>query len=482
METKTITTVGDLKKHIAHIPSVREEMRTNLIRMLAAKKPLFEDIKGYDSTVIPQIINALLCGHNIIFLGERGQGKTRLIRNLITFLDSEIPAIAGCPIHDNPFAPVCSDCKSRLARDGDDLPLAWIPRNRRLVEKLATSDVSTADLIGEVDPIRIAQGRTLDDETAVHFGLVPRAHRGIFAINELPDLAEKIQVSLFNIMEERDLQIKGFPLRLPLDILLVATANPEDYTSRGRIITPLKDRFDTQIKTHYPSERDIEIEIMDQEARTIPGNDLPWHVPSFMKDILAEITLQARSSPDISQHSGVSCRVTIRSFEALLGSALLRCLLLEEKKLVPRITDIEATFPAIMGKLELEYGGQDKKAAEIVEDLAKRAIKFVFDERFSLEGLSSIVESFNDGIGAEVSQLIPSGEYMDGLHTIPGLRESVASLCNPEDPAEASSAIEFILEGLHLSNKLNRETQEGTRIYKEHTESFEPVLKETIKL
>jgi magnesium chelatase subunit I len=283
-------------------------------------------------------------------------------------------------------------------------------------------------------------------------------------------------------MEERDLQIKGFPLRLPLDILLVATANPEDYTSRGRIITPLKDRFDTQIKTHYPSERNIEIEIMEQEARTIPGNDLTWHVPSFMKDILAELTLQARSSPDISQHSGVSCRVTIRSFEALLGSALLRCLLLEEKKLVPRITDIEATFPAIMGKLELEYGGQDKKAAEIVEDLAKRAIKVVFDERFSLEGLSSIVASFNNGIGAEVSQLIPSGEYMDGLQTIPGLRESVASICNPEDPAEASSAIEFILEGLHLSNKLNRETQEGTRIYKEHTESFEPVLKETIKL
>jgi magnesium chelatase subunit I len=467
MARNKIQKLGELKKKTSHLPSVREEMRSNLIRMLREKKPLFKELKGFDSTVIPQITNALMCGHNIIILGERGQGKSRLIRSLIDFMDEYIPAIAGCPIHDDPFAPVCTECKQRLNREGDDLPIAWIPRDRRLVEKLATSDVSTADLIGEVDPIRIAQGRTLDDETAIHFGLVPRAHRGIFAINELPDLAEKIQVALFNVMEERDLQIKGFPVRLPLDILVVATANPEDYTSRGRIITPLKDRFDAQVKTHYPRERKVEIEIMEQEARSIGSDGLACYIPPFIKEILAEMTMQARTSPDISQHSGVSCRVTIRSFEAIIGSALRRCLALGEKKMVPRITDIESTFPTIMGKLELEYGGQDKKQSEIVEDLARRAVKVVFDERFKVEDLSSIVDSFNDGMGAEVSQSIPSEEYMDGLKNVPGLREAVKSLANPKDLAESSSAIEFILEGLHLSNKLNREVVEGVRVYKE---------------
>jgi magnesium chelatase subunit I len=342
----------------------------------------------------------------------------------------------------------------------------WIPRDRRLVEKLATSDVSTADLVGEVDPIKIAEGRVLADETAIHFGLLPRANRGIFAINELPDLAEKIQVAFFNVMEERDLQIKGFPVRLPVDVLVVASANPEDYTSRGRIITPLKDRFDAQIKTHYPHERSIEIEIMEQEARTIYLNGLESHVPQFIKEILAEMTLQARNSPDISQHSGVSCRASIRSYEAIMGSALRRCLELQEKKVVPRITDIEATFPAIAGKLELEYGGKDRKEGEIVEELAKRATKVVFDENFKAESLSSITNSFNNGIGAQVSQSILSEEYMDGLNNIPGLKEAVKKLVNPEIPAEASSAIEFVLEGLHLSNKLNREVINGRIVYK----------------
>jgi magnesium chelatase subunit I len=466
MRMSKIQKLGELKKKTSRIPSVREEMRRNLISMMKEKKPLFQELKGYDNTVIPQVINAIMCGHNIIFLGERGQGKSKLIRSLTDFLDEYVPAAAGCPIHDNPFEPVCAECKKKSASLGDDLPIVWIPRDMRLVEKLATSDVSTADLIGEVDPIRIAEGRTLDDETAIHFGLVPRANRGIFAVNELPDLAEKIQVALFNVMEERDLQIKGFPVRLPLDILVVATANPEDYTSRGRIITPLKDRFDTQIKTHYPQDRKIEIEIMEQEARLSSSDTLEIHVPLFIKDILAEMTIQARTSPDISQHSGVSCRATIRSFEAIMGSAFQRCLELGEKKLVPRITDIESTFPAIEGKLELEYGGKDKKTSEIVEELARRAVKVVFDERFNVEDLSPLVDSFNNGIGAEVSQLIPSKEYMDGLKNVPGLKEAVKSLVDPEDPSEASSAIEFILEGLHLSNKLNREVVAGKRIYK----------------
>jgi len=466
MSCTTIQTLGELKKKMGSAPTVRDEMRANLIAGLTAGGPLFQDLKGYDDTVIPQVVNAILCGHNMIILGERGQGKSRLIRSLTGLLDEHIPAVAGCPVHDNPFAPVCAECRRMLAARGDELPLVWIHRDRRLVEKLATSDVSTADLIGEIDPIRVAEGRTLDDEAAIHFGLVPRANRGIFAINELPDLAEKIQVSLFNVMEERDLQIKGFPVRLPLDVLVVATANPEDYTSRGRIITPLKDRFDAQIRTHYPAERATEIAIMEQEARVVPLSGIPPEVPGFIKEILAEITLQARSSPDVSRHSGVSCRATIRSYEAVAGRAFQRSLALGEQKAVPRITDIEAAFPAIVGKLELEYGGQEKKEGEIVEDLARRAIKVVFDEKYNLERLDPIVSAFNDGLGAEVSHSMPSSDYMDGIKNVPGLLEAVKSVADPDDPAFAASATEFILEGLHLSNKLNKQVVPGGYKYK----------------
>jgi len=466
MDLLKVKKLGDLRKKYPRVKTVREEMRGNLMSMLATGKPFFNGLKGYDDTVIPRVINAIMCGHNMIILGERGQGKSRIIRGLTDFLDEYIPAIEGCPIHDNPYAPVCADCRKNARLHGDELAIDWIPRDRRLVEKLATSDVSTADLIGEVDPIKISEGRNLDDETSIHFGLAPRANRGIFAINELPDLAEKIQVALFNIMEERDFQIKGFPVRLPLDVVVVASANPEDYTSRGRIITPLKDRFDSQIKTHYPRQRSMEMDIMEQEARRIPLDGLECSVPPFIKEILAEMTLQARNSPDISQHSGVSCRATIRSFEAILGSATRRCFELKEKKVVPRISDIEMTFPAIAGKLELEYGGKDRREGEIVEELARRAIKVVFDENFKADELSSIFKSFNNGIAAEVSSAIPSVEYLDGLRNIPGLRDAVTLLVNPECPAEAASAIEFILEGLHLSNKLNREVVNGRVLYK----------------
>lgn len=459
-------TLGELKQHVSHLPDVRAEMRKNLIRKLENKERLFPDIIGYDETVLPALVNAILCGHNIILLGERGQGKSRIIRSMIDFLDDEIPAVAGCPVNDNPFHPICLECKQRLAELGEALPISFIPKDRRLIEKLATSDVSTADLIGEVDPIKIARGRTLDDEAAIHFGLIPRAHRGIFAVNELPDLAEKIQVAFFNVMEENDFQIKGFPVRLPLDILVIATANPEDYTSRGRIITPLKDRFDVQIRTHYPQEKKHEIEIMEQEVRALNVDDLETHVPEFIKEILAEITFQARSSADINQHSGVSCRVSIRSYESITGSALRRCLELGENKAVPRITDIESTFPAIAGKLELEYEVPDKKEADIVENLAKRAIKVVFDEHFKLEDLTAVVESFENGIKAEISQDLPSEAYMEGFQVIPGIKDAVRTLVNPEDAPEASAAIEFILEGLHLSNKLNREIIKDRIVYK----------------
>ena len=466
MATKKPKTLGELKTKVSRLPDVREEMRVNLIKKMSKKEKLFPKLIGYDETVLPGIVNAILCGHNIILLGERGQGKSRLIRSLVEFLDEEMAAVAGCPIHDNPFEPICLDCRKKLSEMKDDLPLAYIPRERRLVEKLATSDVSTADLIGEVDPIKIAQGRTLDDESAIHFGLVPRANRSIFAINELPDLAEKIQVAFFNIMEENDFQIKGFPVRLPLDILVVATANPEDYTNRGRIITPLKDRFDVQIRTHYPLERKYEIEIMDQEVYQPSLNGIKFHMPQFMKEILAEITFQARSSPDINQHSGVSCRVSIRSYEAIMGNALKRSLELTEKKAVPRITDVESVFPAIVGKLEPEYEAIETRGEKIVENLTKRAIKVVFDEHFKVEDLAPVVKSFQNGMSAEISQIQPSETYMEGLTLIPGMKAAVSKIVDPESPQEAASAIEFILEGLHLSNKLNRKVQGKGIVYR----------------
>jgi magnesium chelatase subunit I len=466
MKSEKPKTLGQLRKKGSGLPGVREEMRNNLIKKLAAKEPLFPELVGYDETVLPGLINAILCGHNIIILGERGQGKSRIIRSMTDFLDEEIPAVAGCPIHDDPFDPICTDCQTRLAEEGDDLPLAYIPRDRRLVEKLATSDVSTADLIGEVDPIKIAEGRTLDDESAIHFGLVPRANRSIFAINELPDLAEKIQVAFFNIMEENDLQIKGFPVRLPLDIFIIATANPEDYTNRGRIITPLKDRFDVQVRTHYPLEKKDEIAIMEQEVRRVTVDQVESTVPDFIKSILAEVTFQARSSPDINQTSGVSCRVSIRSYESILGSALKRSLELGEARAVPRITDLEAVFPAITGKLEPEYEASETREEKIVEDITQRAIKVVFDEHFKTEDLAAIIESFQNGMSAEISQTQPSETYMDGMNLIPGMKEAVQTLVDTKNPQAVSSAVEFVLEGLHLSNKLNREVKGKGMVYK----------------
>ncbi|MBU4317540.1 MAG: AAA family ATPase [Proteobacteria bacterium] len=463
---KKAQTFGELKKQISGLPTVREEMRTNLIKKLRNKEPLFPDIIGYEESVMPGLINAILCGHNVILLGERGQGKSRIIRDMIYFLDEEMPAIAGCPIHDNPFDPICTDCRAKAEELGDDLPITHIPRNRRLVEKLATSDVSTADLIGEVDPIKIAQGRTLDDESAIHFGLVPRAHRSIFAINELPDLAEKIQVAFFNIMEENDLQIKGFPVRLPLDIFIIATANPEDYTNRGRIITPLKDRFDVQLRTHYPKTKKQEIQIMEQEIAMPVIDGVSVDIPDFIKEIIAETTFQARKSTDVNQHSGVSCRVSIRSYEAIVGNAIKRCLMVDENKAVPRITDLESTFPAILGKLELEYEVPDSNDLDILENISKRAVKIVFDEHFDIKDLTSIVDSFKKGMSAEISSTQPSVDYMDGYKVIDGLKDAVKTLVDPDNAAMASSAIEFVLEGLHLSNMLNRETLQSGYLYK----------------
>ncbi len=458
-------TVGELKASEYQAVPVREEMKRNLIRKLRAQETLFPGIEGYADTAVPQLVNAILAGHNILLLGERGQAKTRIIRSLASLLDEWIPALKGSEINDSPYAPVSRDGKDRLAKDGDRCEIAWIGREERYAEKLATPDVTAADLIGEIDPIRVAEGRYLADERTIHFGLIPRTNRGIFAINELPDLPEKVQVSLFNVLEERDLQIKGYKIRLPLDVLIVATANPEDYTNRGRIITPLKDRYDALIRTHYPRERKIEVAVMEAERARV-GQGPPVRVPEFIREIVAEFTAQARRHPGIDQRSGVSVRVSISNYESIIANAERRALLTGEAEVAPRITDLRAILPSTLGKIELEYTGDDLNEAEVVEKILQKAVHAVFAERFNLEELSGVVAAFHEGWGVEVSDEMPSAGYLQGMDDIKGLRPAVAKLVPEGTPGLIASAIEFILEGLHLNNKLNKEVKDGSVVYR----------------
>jgi len=458
-------TVGELKASEYQAVPVREEMKRNLIRKLRAKEALFPGIEGYDDTAVPQLVNAVLAGHNILLLGERGQAKTRIIRSLTSLLDEWIPALKGSEINDSPYAPVSRDGKDRLAKEGDRCEIGWISRDERYSEKLATPDVTTADLIGEIDPIRVAEGRYLADERTIHFGLIPRTNRGIFAINELPDLPEKVQVSLFNVLEERDLQIKGYKIRLPLDVLIVATANPEDYTNRGRIITPLKDRYDALIRTHYPRERKLEVAVMEAERARV-GQGPPVRVPEFIREIVAEFTAQARHHPGIDQRSGVSVRVSISNYESIIANAERRTLLTGEEEVAPRITDLRAVLPSTLGKIELEYTGEDQNEAEVVEKILQKAVHAVFAEHFNLEELSGVVAAFHEGWGVEVSDEMPSSGYLQGMDNIKGLRPAVAKLVPEGTPGQVASAIEFILEGLHLNNKLNKEVKDHSVVYR----------------
>jgi magnesium chelatase subunit I len=455
------STLGELRRagHVSR--SVREEMRANLLAMLRDGRHIFDEMLGYDDTVIPAVENAILCGHDLIFLGERGQGKTRMIRSLVSLLDAWLPVVAGSEIHDDPLAPVSAAARARVAEAGDDCEVAWVHRDERYVEKLATPDVSIADLIGDVDPVKVAEGRSLSDELTIHFGLLPRTNRGIFCINELPDLAEKVQVGLFNVMEERDVQVKGYRVRLPLDVLVVASANPEDYTSRGRIITPLKDRYAAQVRSHYPQSRELELAVVRQEAGLPAVEGVHFHLPEFMQEIVGEITLQARRSPDVNQTSGVSVRMSISNYETLAAGALRRALLTGEREAVPRVSDLAALESSTLGKLELEFAGADQSEFEIVRDLVKRAVKRVFDEEIPLEGMASVLESFEQGWKIEISDAMASNEYLVGLDSIHGLREAAGRLAGGDSPARLASAIEFILEGLHLSNRLNK--TRGTR-------------------
>ncbi len=458
-------TLGDLKKSGIAVLSVRDEMRKNLVRHLESGERILPGIVGYDETVIPEIENAILSGHHMVFLGERGQGKSRIIRGLTNLLDERIPIVEGCEINDNPYAPICRGCRKRAAELGDALPVQWVDRDHRYGEKLATPDVSIADLVGEIDPIKVAEGRYLADEETIHYGLVPRTNRGVFAINELPDLTEKVQVGLFNLMEEKDVQIKGYKIRLPLDVIIVASANPEDYTSRGRIITPLKDRFDVQIRTHYPKNIEDEISIMEQEASSTDRRTSPVEVPRFMKEILGNLTFEARKSNEINQSSGVSVRVTINNYESIISNAEKRALRCKENHIVPRVSDLHSLLASTSGKIELEYVGEDKKEDDLVDKLINRSIIKVFDQYFNLNSLQKVIEYFNSGWGVEVSDQMASQDYLEGIKEIPGLKEAIKSLGVSEAPSMMASATEFVLEGLHLHQKLNKDVEGGRATY-----------------
>jgi magnesium chelatase subunit I len=375
-----------------------------------------------------------------------------------------MPALAGCEISDEPFAPICSACRQRVAEQGDRTPIAWIPRDRRYGEKLATPDITIADLIGEVDPIKVAEGRYLSDELTIHYGLLPRTNRGIFALNELPDLAERIQVGLLNIMEERDVQIRGYKVRLPIDLYVVASANPEDYTNRGRIITPLKDRFGSQIRTHYPRRLDDEITIMEAERTAYADAGFVTKSPDFMKQVVAEVTQLARRSPEISQRSGVSVRVTICNYENLLSSALKRALRLGEAVAVPRVSDLGAINASTGGKIEMESLGESSED-KVLGKIMQRAVLNVFNRSFGSGELDEVVGAFQDGLKIEVSDSMPSEAYLRHLGQVRPLQAAVRKL-GAQDPASVAAAVEFVLEGLHLSKKLNKDVQAGQARYR----------------
>jgi magnesium chelatase subunit I len=460
-----LQTLGDLRHAGVQTLPVRLEMRQNLLTRLRAKEKVIAGIIGYDETVLPEIENGVLAGHHMILLGERGQAKSRIIRSLTSLLDEYIPAVGGCEINDDPYNPICRRCRRLVAEAADATPIVWVGRDHRYAEKLATPDVSVADLIGEIDPIKIAEGRYLADEETIHYGLIPRVNRGIFAINELPDLTEKVQVGLFNLMEEKDVQIKGYKIRLSVDVVFFASANPEDYTSRGRIITPLKDRFDVQIRTHYPRTLEDEIAIMDQECSYPADSSLPLRVPQFLKDILAQITFEARASNEINQASGVSVRVTINNLEAVMSNAEKRAVINGESEIVPRLSDLHSAYASTAGKLELEYVGEDKKEDDLIERLVNRAVLKIFDHHMKVDDLKRVIAYFEEGWGVEVSDRSPSSDYLDALREVPGLREAVNQLGAFESPGLMAAASELIFEGLHLHQKLNKERNGGRFAY-----------------
>lgn len=458
---ESVKTLGELKKSKYKVLSVKEEIRKNLLEKLEKGEKIFPQMWGYEETVIPQLINALVAGHDIILLGERGQGKSRIIRSLVNLLDEYVPAISECEINDNPYNPICARCKRIVQEMGDDTPIYWIPRDERFGEKLATPDTTVADLIGDIDPIKVARGKFLSDPEVIHYGLIPRTNRGIFAINELPDLPERVQVALFNIMEERDIQIRGYKIRLPLDLLVVATANPEDYTARGKIVTPLKDRFNSMIKTHYPRSRDIEIKISEQESLMRKIQDgIKIEVPAFISSIVSEFTMQGRRSEEISQHSGVSVRMTISNYDIALASAYKRAYILKEKYAVPRISDLTYIVYTSIGKVELETM-MEKSEYDVLERLFKKAVKTVFDEFYKVHEFESLIALFREDFRFEVSDMKPSAEYKAVFEKIPDLYELSQRIGDRREPEFLASYLEFFLEGLFIYNRISKEVISG---------------------
>jgi magnesium chelatase subunit I len=457
------STVAELREAIAagriKRRSVKDEVRENLVarmRASAAGAPMFPGIVGYDETVVPQVVNAILSRHNFILLGLRGQAKSRLLRALTGLLDEQVPVVPGCEIHDDPLAPLCAVCRARARAEGDRLPVAWLSRDARYVEKLATPDVTIADMIGDLDPIKAARtGLDLADETTMHYGLLPRAHRGIFAINELPDLAGKIQVGLFNILQEGDVQIKGYPVRLPLDVLMVFSANPEDYTARGKIITPLKDRIGSEIRTHYPATRAHAMAITEQEAWLDRG---AVQVPAFVREAIEEVAFQARQEPKIDKRSGVSQRLPISLLENVVSNAERRALLADEALVVPRVTDIYAALPAITGKFELEYEGELRGADNVARDVIRAAVANVFMGYFPNADVRQVTDWFDLGGNLQVDDTLSAAELLDRAAAVQGLRELAAQSGIGDRPAPPlmAAAVDFVLEGLYAQKKISR--------------------------
>jgi magnesium chelatase subunit I len=460
----TIHNLGELRHARLHTRPVKQEIRDNLVRKLQAGEPLFPGIIGYDETVVPQLVNAILSRHNFILLGLRGQAKSRILRGLVDLLDEQIPVVPGCEIHDDPLAPLCASCRARIAREGDAMPIAWLPREARYVEKLATPDVTIADMVGDIDPIKAAQaGLNLSDELTMHYGLLPRANRGIFAINELPDLAGKIQVGLFNILQEGDVQIKGYPIRLKLDLVLVFTANPEDYTARGKIITPLKDRIGSEIRTHYPATRHHAMAITRQEAWTERAGGLRVEIPDYVREVIEEVAFQARADRKIDKRSGVSQRLPISTLELIVSNAERRALSSGESMVVPRVTDLYAALPSITGKFELEYEGELRGAEQVARDLIRSSVGSVFTGMFEGQDTRTVVEWFDLGGSLPLGDTSSAEEVVAQSRGVQGLRELAEHVrLKPGAPAPVvASAIDFVLEGLYAQKKISRNDERG---------------------
>ena len=461
------STLGELRASGWRSVPVHEELRANAATRIAEGRPLVEGVLGFDDTVLPQLENALLAGHDVILLGERGQAKSRILRSLVEPLDEWLPVVTGSEIRDDPYRPVSRHARDLVSSQGDATPIGWLHRSVRFSEKLATPDTSIADLIGEVDPIKVAEGRYLSDELTLHYGLVPRSNRGVFGINELPDLAERIQVGLLNVLEERDVQIRGFTVRLPLDIVLVSTANPEDYTNRGRIITPLKDRFGAQIRTHYPLDTDTELAIVAQEVRPSvlgPGGHRV-EMPAFMAEVVAEVSQLARQSPHVNQRSGVSVRLSISNYETLAANAARRALRLGEPDAVPRVSDLAAIVASTEGKIEIE-ALEEGREEKILQGLVSAAVLAVFRRRCPTEQLGEIVTAFDESRIVHAGDDLRNSAYTDLLGQVPALEAPVMALAGGETPGSVASAVEFILEGLHLTKRLNKEAAGGRATYR----------------